>query len=460
MTIAIPRHDLDLLHQATALYTVSPVVDALLDKIGWPDANGCLIDPSAGDGMFLARALSRLAVPPDDFSQIGRLTGWEIHPDAVQAGHLRLGTQLIARGWSPGAARAAAQQMLRQGDFITDAPPDARYRFIAGNPPYLLFRRLPEAFKSRYRPILSAATKADLLHAFLARCATAMTDDGVIGLVTSDRWLFNDTAAGLRAQLGNRVGIDHLARLDAATSFYRPKQRQKGSPPRVHPVEVVMRAAGGAAIAITDAPISPDGPSAQEAGATLADIATIRLAPWLGPRNIFLIDEAIAATMPRRHLVPAVDTDDVDATTGQLRPPTRFAIRTSRDAEPPAAIRDHLMRELHRMPQRGRGKTWWVPPEKLLDTVDQPALLIPRIARSIRPIRLPAGLMPVNHNLYVVSSGARSLDEIEAILTSPETDDWVARNAPRLEGGYLDIRAGLIRRIPVPAAIYLRPSPL
>lgn len=58
--------------------------------------------------------------------------------------------------------------------------------------------------------------------------------------------------------------------------------------------------------------------------------------------------------------------------------------------------------------------------------------------------------MPVNHNLYVVSAGTRSLDEIEAILTSRETQDFIARSAPRLENGYLDIRATLIRRIPIP----------
>lgn len=449
MTIAIPRHDLDLLHQATALYTVSPVVDALLDKIGWPDADGCLIDPSAGDGMFLARALARLPIAPDDFTQIERICGWEIHPEAVKSGHARLCAQLVGRGWTMIAAREAARRILRQGDFITEAPAGVRYRFVAGNPPYMLFRRLPEAFKSLYRPIFCNATKGDLLHAFLDRCAALMTDDGVIGLVTSDRWLFNETAATLRSQLGGRVGIDHLARLDADTSFYRPKQRQKGSPPRVHPVEVVMRSAGAASITLTAAPISPDGRAVEPTGPTLSDIATIRLAPWLGPDNIFLIGATVAAALPPEHLVPAVDTHDFDATTGQMRDPTRFVIRTHRDHAPPAIIQEHLRRELHRMPRRGQNKTWWVPPEKLFESVAHPALLIPRIAKSIRPIRLSPGIMPVNHNLYVVSAGARSLDEIEGILTAPATQDFVARNAPRLENGYLDIRATLIRRIPI-----------
>jgi hypothetical protein len=49
---------IEALHAATALYTAEPVVDVLLDRIGRPDRDGRLVDPSAGDGMFMVRALS------------------------------------------------------------------------------------------------------------------------------------------------------------------------------------------------------------------------------------------------------------------------------------------------------------------------------------------------------------------------------------------------------------------
>jgi hypothetical protein len=91
-----------------------------------------------------------------------------------------------------------------------------------------------------------------------------------------------------------------------------------------------------------------------------------------------------------------------------------------------------------------------MPPEAITLPLDRPAILVPRIGKRIRAVRLPAGVLPVNHNLYVVAGqDVRSLDEIEGILLSEATQAWVARNAPRLEDGYLDIRAGLIRRIPV-----------
>src|SRR3546814_7143146 len=97
-----------------------------------------------------------------------------------------------------------------------------------------------------------------MLHSFMDRCARTLKPDGEIALVTADRWLFNMNAAGLRASLGERFGIHHLERLDASTAFYRPKQRRAGTPPRIHPVAVVLRSPDNARIQLSDAAIFPD----------------------------------------------------------------------------------------------------------------------------------------------------------------------------------------------------------
>jgi hypothetical protein len=62
-------------------------------------------------------------------------------------------------------------------------------------------------------------------------------------------------------------------------------------------------------------------------------------------------------------------------------------------------------------------------------------------------IRLPAGILPINHNLQVVADD--DLDNIERMLLSEQAQTWVARNAPRLENGYLSITTRLLRRLPV-----------
>ncbi|WP_244627541.1 Eco57I restriction-modification methylase domain-containing protein [Microvirga tunisiensis] len=442
---------IEILHAATALYTTTSVVDVLLDRIGWPDADGKLIDPSAGDGAFLVQALARLSTPKDDLVSLSRVHGWELHPGAVASGRERIVRHLQIKGWTLDVAQEGARRVIHEGDFLTDGPKEGCFRFIAGNPPFMRFGHLPEFFKSIYRQVLPDVARGDLLHAFLERCVQIMPEDGIIGCISSDRWLINETSANLRRCLGQKVGISHVARLDASTSFYQPKSRRRGSPPRIHPVEIVLQPSKCALQRLTDAPVSPDGVVGEVAETpVLGDIATVRIAPWLGPHGIFVLDADKATALPQAELVPAVDTDDVDPEKDQLGTPTRYAIRTRRDIEPSPEVQGHLRGELGRMPKRGQRSTWWMPPETITLSLNKPALLIPRIGKRIRPIRLPAGILPINHNLYIIEgSGSVSLDAIEDILRSSATHAWLERNAPRLENGYFDIRSGLIRRIPV-----------
>lgn len=160
--------------------------------------------------------------------------------------------------------------------------------------------------------MLPRYASGDLLHAFLDRIAATLHPDGEIALVSSDRWLFNSGTALLRSILGQRLSIHHLRRLDAKTAFYRPKLRCKGSPPRVHPVAVVMRPPGPGSIPLTEAPIYPGPPAAGSSGTPLlGDIAQVRLAPWLGAPGIFIVDEVTAQGLPAECLVPAVDASDI-----------------------------------------------------------------------------------------------------------------------------------------------------
>lgn len=188
---------IEALHAATALYTSLPVVEALLDRMGWPDADGRLLDPSAGDGSFLICALMRIRTPVGDFEALERVQGWEMHPVAVEHSRERIADLLIGRGWRPEDALRGAVAVAHEGDFLTDAEPEGTFRFVAGNPPYIRWGHLHPYFKDEYRSVLPDIARGDLLHAFIDRSVSMMPPDGVVGLVTSDRWLFNATTTGL-----------------------------------------------------------------------------------------------------------------------------------------------------------------------------------------------------------------------------------------------------------------------
>ena len=448
--------EVEALHAATALYTTESVVEALLDKAGWPDASGRLLDPGCGDGAFMCRALARLAPEAGDHAAADRVTGWEIHPRAALDARRAYAATLVGLGWGAADAEAAAGRNVRQADFVVGARDAGRFTHVVGNPPYLRWANLPPGLATLYEAVVARHALGDLAHAFLDACADMLEPDGVVAFVTADRWLFNETASRLRAEVGRRLGIADLGRLDPATTFYRPKRRQRGTPPRVHPVAIVLRTVGTPGLrALTGAPVPPDGgPDDAHDGPRLGEVATVRLAPWLGPEGIFVVDAGAAVSLTGADLVPVIDTDDIDSSTGEMSAPRRVAIRTTRSQRPSDGVMAHLERTLHRMPARGRGGISWMPPESMTLPLGEPALLVPRIVRTIRPTRLPAGICPINHNLHVVGapSAGVSLDDIDRMLRGESTAAWVARFAPRLENGFHDMRAGVLRRVPVHAA--------
>lgn len=444
---------IEAVHAATALFTVAPIVDSLLDRIGWPQQSGRLLDPCAGDGSFLVRALARLETPVNDLSSLDRLSGWELHPLARACARDSVAQVLVARGWTEAVADRGASMMIAEGDFLMQshiAP--GTFRFIAGNPPYLRYGHLPDYFKALFDSNVPESARGDMLHAFLLHCASILPENGVIAFVSADRWLFNSTASKLRESLGDLVGISHVARLDPETSFYRPKYRRKGTPPRIHPVEIVLTPHARNVRPIGQPPLSPDDgePMTPATGKTLDSVASVRIAPWLGPNGIFVVaadkmlelGEGVTA-------IPAVDTDDIDSGTGQLAEPKRFALVTKKSEEPSGLLRDHLLSQRAILPKKC--KNYWSPPEPINLDLDKPSFLIPRIAKHIRVIDLPAGVLPINHNLQVVSSDAMPAATLRRILTCQESQDWIARNAPRLENGYYSITTTLLRSMPLPS---------
>src|SRR3546814_1052908 len=97
------------------------------------------------------------------------------------------------------------------------------------------------------------------------------------------------------------------------------------------------------------------------------------------------------------------------------------------------------------MSQRGKRIPRWLPPEtftgKLPLAVD--AVLIPRIAKRLRPVLLPAGMMPINHNLVVVS-GLPAATLIK-MLNHPDVQRQAEVQSLRLENGYRSFTAKIGR---------------
>jgi hypothetical protein len=91
-----------------------------------------------------------------------------------------------------------------------------------------------------------------------------------------------------------------------------------------------------------------------------------------------------------------------------------------------------------------------MPPESFHNwDLSKPSLLIPRVARTLKPIRVPAGILPLGHSISIPYSSQGELERLEALLNSPESQKWFESRAARLENGYYAIGAKLLRQLPV-----------
>lgn len=448
------------LHEATAIYTAPATARELIPRMTWPRAPGILIEPSCGDGSFLGVALDALAEVHGEVTPalaVSRLEAWEIFGPAAEMARDRIAAWLQGAGNEPDASYEAADRIVHEGDFLTDAPRHSRALAIIGNPPYLRALRIPEPLRSEYARVTRDYAAGDLLESFLDVCADVLLPDATatIGFVTADRWLSNQRARRLRRELGNRgLGIEHVHRLDASSCFYRAKTRRKGTLPRVHPVSVVLGRQAKPLQEDAHHPARVDLP-----GEPLGAVARVRLAPWLGgrkdgPRLVgsFVVDERRRRDLPEDALVPCADPDDIQD--GRFLGSSKWAIRTSPSVEPTGAVRDFILRHRHEMSPRARSrKAWWLPPESWHHwDLSQPSLLVPRITRTTRAVRLPAGVLPIDHGLSVVTRTPDSpwtLDLIEHALAHPDSTAWARSRADPLENDFMSLTTTLLRALPV-----------
>lgn len=440
--------DIDEIHRGTAIYTAAPEIECLLDQLDWPNQGKRLLDPGAGNGGFLVAALARLPLSLNDVETAAhRVRGYEFHAGAAETARQAVQQHLQSRGWSVESSTSAARRIVETKDYLLSPVPVEAFDVIAANPPYWrILQHLPP--ESRYRCEFENAVpqhvRSDLLYAYLQRSVDIIAKGGKIGLITADRWLLNKGSATLREKIGALYSVSDIRRLDAESCFYRPKSRRRGSPARVHPVSLILTP-GTSGRLLSAAPFQIEQMPAVQ-GRPLAEIADIRLAPWLGPDGIFVVDHP--RNIPTEHLVPCIEPTDIDVETGTIRK-HRWAIATSKN-EPAPAVIAHIHGQYHRMPTRGRRSPQWLPPEsfhgKLPLTED--AVLIPRIAKKLTPIRLPAGTMPINHNLVVVAG--IPADKLIAMLSDPLVSQQANILALRLENGYHSYTATLLRELIIP----------
>jgi hypothetical protein len=216
-------------------------------------ASGKVLDPACGDGSLLLAALDRREGLPA--ALLANVEGWDRDPVAAWSCKAALVAWALRRpeGPVPGPLAVHVADALERQDVVADV--------VISNPPYLEAKRMGRAepgLRERLRRELPQLEGAfDLYLAFAWRALSWVPPGGHVALLVPNKIAEGRYAAGFRAEVLERHGLEHL--IDLARVVPRPFPGTSVYPAIVHlvrerPNEVVRVARIGRAEEIEGPP--------------------------------------------------------------------------------------------------------------------------------------------------------------------------------------------------------------
>jgi len=207
-----------------AAYLAQQVVAGLVNRIG-PTGSVAILDPACGDGELL-KAIA--AAAPRGVRARLALTGFDTDSEA-----LRVAERTLANA-------GVASVELRCVDFLSsfcicDSEPQMDFQFtsdcrkrpqpealfdaIISNPPYVRTQVLGFAAARELARRFGLSGRVDLYHAFVKAMTLALREGGVLGLLTSNRFLSVQSGSSMREWLTNHFQLLRLVDLGDTKLF-------------------------------------------------------------------------------------------------------------------------------------------------------------------------------------------------------------------------------------------------
>ena len=480
-----------------AVQTLPVVAGFVLDLAGYragaPLHALRLLEPSFGDGVFLAEAVRRLLVSWTDAGRPGgaaslaeAVRAVEVHRATFEGTRARLRTQLAAHV-TPREADALLDAWLVCDDFLL-APLAGPFNAVVGNPPYLRQDAIPPALVRRYRrDYATVYDRADLYVPFIQRGVDLLRDGGRLTYVCADRWMKNKYGGPLRRFLASRTALRHVVGMHGADAF----EDEVDAYPSVFTVE---RGAKAAPTAVASSP-EISGPALarlarqlEDGTADAVDDVMAGDAPWL-LRDVSVL-RAFEVSFPtledagcRVGIGVATGADRVfiaPADALDIEPDRVLPLAMAKDVRPDGSVEwsgkalanpfgdDGALVDLTCHPRLAayferhgdalrRRYVARKSPDRWYKTIDKvhaalartPKLLIPDIKGQAAVGYDPGELYP-HHNLYYVTSETWDLRALQAVLRSRVAEFQVASYAVKMRGGYLRFQAQYLRRVRLP----------
>ena len=158
------------------------LAELAVSALGNPKGPLRVLDPACGDGGLL-KAIAN-AVPPSIRVRM-ILEGYETDPLAIELAREKLRDAKIA------------EVVLHDRDFLSEQPAQ-QYDLVIANPPYVRTQVMGAQKAKALARKFGLSGRVDLYHAFVIRMADVLKPGGVLGLLTSNRFLTIKSGAALR----------------------------------------------------------------------------------------------------------------------------------------------------------------------------------------------------------------------------------------------------------------------
>jgi len=459
------------LHGRCAIYTSASAANELLDLVGWTApsnlSKSVLLEPCVGEGAILLEAarrllasfrarnkhLNRSALQP-------RIKGFELHPGTARVAKKNLRRLLLEEGLAWTTASALSDAWITERDFLLEKPRYATH--VVANPPYVRWVKLPEQLATIYRTALpTIATRGDVAVAFLYRMQQWAEEDGVIGALVSDRWMF--------AQYGSEFLENSRAHgwsIDVADERpQNPFVQQVGAYSAI--VRISRRAT-----AIEGTPVSSRATARKHHAKLLAKYGSlgdagclVRVGPALGAGQTFVLNHEQIVDVEPDLIHPFVNKDDLGGTE-TTSPRQRVVIPYDTSGklicleEWPGFrkwVSGHEAALRKRSHFAGTDQYW-----RTIDAVPEiwwggPKLLVPELCREPIVTLDRSGCIPA-HSIYAIWPGEWPVETLQRVLNSGLLHLTAIAEAPKLKHGWVRFYKRFLMRTPLPKWTSLSPD--
>lgn len=211
---AAPRYsDVDRQKSDGATYTPVSFADfvakQILSVVTWPKKGKIrVLDPACGDGALLSALIRNL---PDKIRKRVEVFGFDTDAEAI-----RKASQCLSREYADLELRIEQKDFLEHvlglqgvGNNSSVGAAEGNFHIVIANPPYVRTQIIGAQHAQKLAQNFGLTGRVDLYYPFLLGISYILSETGVAGIITSNRFMTTKSGQSVRRALLSRFRISH-----------------------------------------------------------------------------------------------------------------------------------------------------------------------------------------------------------------------------------------------------------